>query len=200
MCFFSRTVIMSAAHWHGCSMSSSPLMTGTEACFASSRMISLLKALYIMQSTYLLRTWATSDTDSLLPILTSSGPMYSPWPPNWVMPTSKDIRVLRLGFSNTIPRTLPFRGCCGFVAGPFLGSFFRRSFFIFTALASIFSKSSFMSRTDMISRFNALTDCVKPTRRLKPFHAARRADLERPILTRRIWIGRTRGMIRILRR
>ena len=105
----SRMVKMSASPWHGCDRSESPLMTGTPLNFANSSMVSCAFTRRTTASAIRLTTRATSATLSRRPSPTSAGDRYTLWPPSCAVPTSKESRVRRLGFSKTSATVRPRR-------------------------------------------------------------------------------------------
>ena len=69
----SRIVNTSARAWHGCSRRVRPLMTGIEACAASSTTTAWGPVRATIASTNRSRLWATSRTASRAPMTASSG-------------------------------------------------------------------------------------------------------------------------------
>ena len=97
----SSIVSASATIWHGWLKSVSPLITGTLACSASSRMSLCAKSRAMMTSFMLESTLEMSFVASRLPMPISS-PRQSAWPPSRKKPDSNETRVRVDGFTKII--------------------------------------------------------------------------------------------------
>jgi len=101
---------MSASNWHGCRSSDRPLITGTRELAANSVRVLWAKVRIITASSMLDMTMAQSPIGSPRPSWVSRGDRKIAWPPSWIMPASKEIRVRVEDFSKIIPRTRFFSG------------------------------------------------------------------------------------------